>query len=1068
MKRYLLHSLLAAALGACVQTAGADRALTEPLPEVHVAEVSRSPLLDGVLSESCWQGTPGMRTFHVFPPDGTRSGSTSAWLVHDARYLYVGVRCVNPTLDHLGQQVFERDGSVVKDDSVEVFLGPGGHDTVWYYQFILSFANVQADRLKPRRGRKIAGWDAPWQSATARTEEGWSCEVAIPLCLLADGADLANLRINVTRNLHEAVLDTMGAKIDERCRQSTWAPMQRSFNESHHLGFVRGLSNEMVEDAFLPLIVRAAVGPYTRENGACLYTVKLGIKAYGRKRGRVRVRVVDAPGKGEPGSTIEDFRLAGDGVDEVSLKVPVANVDAREVSVHLLEPGTDRLLQEWKIRDTSVLSLVSDPLPDRTYYTTEDKAAIRCRLQATERLLDELKLRVTGPDGGTLAVTGSASRVTTLDLPLEALPVGTHPLVLKVENRRGELLAQRTVTLVKRTPNPGREVKVDRFRGVVFKNGRPFFCFGIITEADAGDDDAFRRIADAGFNTVVHWKRSWSMPEDYAEESRQWIDAAARHGLQAIELGDRGRGFFTPYVQVRGRLGPKREQQLREALEAAAPAHAQTIEAVKSCTNLLAYANVDEPNLGNGDALLAGSEFFRRRLNVLDGYRPVWALYARTIPAGTRAVDIADILLYDIYMIKAHGRSVHAEPNCMSRLVPELRQRADRHGKAAWVVPVAEGLDPKRSPRILTRGEQRCQTYLALIHGARGIVYFVDSRMYAAESWDTLSELGREMKLVGPAVTAPGIPQTVRYEPGAFDPANERFPDVQVRLCSSPRGTHLLLAANSRPYPVETVFTFPALDTTGPVKDVFGRSTCEVHGSSFHDTFPAYAVRVYELAVDVPPGGSAAIGVRTTGFPQRGEPQKVFGLGAQIAERKNIMANPSFEETTIPGLPDYHQPLYYGGFPKVGRPGASWGLDSETPREGENCLRIAVKRGDGGRLLGYRSVGVCYPPANPESPYVLSLYMRAGEPGTRVFVVVQDWKETGSPYRPQKTFVLTREWRRYSVSGTFEPWDNPWKRARNVYVGIDVRDLAEGREPIVWIDGLQVETGRQPTAFTRQ
>lgn len=1036
------------------------------LPELHVSTCRTPPVVDGRLSDGCWRTAPLVENFYVFPLTGQLSDKSRFRVVHDGRWLYFGFTCVNPTLKHLPQTVSERNGSVARDDSVEIFVGPGEHASVWYYQFLLSSANVQADRLKPKRGRKRSDWQAPWRSATEITPDGWTAEVAIPLAVVGADADLKNLRLNITRNLHEALLDDMGAKIDQRLTHSTWAPMQNSFNEAHHLGYVRGLSNAALRPMFLPCIEGASVGHYRLADGVRSYPVTVQLVNPSGANGAAIIDVEDAPSEGQVRRATRTVKVSGKGRETVSIDMPVASICERKVRVRLRIPDSEDILQEYVVKDTSALEFLRGPLPDRTYYTTEDSAQLRCTFRGSEALLRDTLVTLKDSGDKALGPPAQAAPTLTLTVPMSKFGVGTHVLNVDVSSTQGHPLTQRTVTLRKRPPKPGCEVKVDRFSRVILRDGKPFFPFGLIAEIRDSDTEAFRQMADAGFNTLVNWIGSWTIPGSYPELSRKWTDAAAQHGLQVIQVGDRGRALFSKYHTVKGKPSEKIQARLGKELSDQLPGLRETIQAVRDSRNLLAYTSIDEPNLGNWDIMLPACEFFRKHLEELDGYHPVWGLYARHIPEGERATEIADVLAYDVYVYPGWA-PWWSSPNFMSKHISKLRARADRSGKVTLAVPMAEGLDPKRCPRILTAAEQNCQTYLALIHGAKGLLYFVSSRLYAASSWRNLSNLAGEMEVLGPAIVAPEVAQEVSYSPDAFDMDREVFPDVQAALFRRPEGGCLLLAANSNPRAVSVTYSVSGLDDTGEGRDVFDRATCRRTGNTFAETLDGYAVRAYRLHMLEPLLEPVQISVRSERSGGGPPAMKVFDPGKNVAPRKNIAANPSFEDMTMPGLPDYHKPTYYKQIPpRVGSPGACWAVDSELPWHGATCLRMSYGRRRDGHPICSRTVSVCYPPKRPDTPYVFSLYLRAAEAGTKVFVAVQDWKNTGSQYEPKKVFALTTDWRRYSLSGEFRPWSSPWLQARNVYVGICTRGLADHESPVIWVDAMQMEKGTVPSPFT--
>ena len=75
----------------------------------------------------------------------TPARDTTVYLARDKKWLYLGFKCVNSNMAHVAQLAYNNDGQVCDDDSVEIFIRPEAAKER-YYQFMLNFANVKADR----------------------------------------------------------------------------------------------------------------------------------------------------------------------------------------------------------------------------------------------------------------------------------------------------------------------------------------------------------------------------------------------------------------------------------------------------------------------------------------------------------------------------------------------------------------------------------------------------------------------------------------------------------------------------------------------------------------------------------------------------------------------------------------------------------------------------------------------------------------------------------------------------------------------------------------------------------
>ena len=85
------------------------------------------------------------------------------------------------------------------------------------------------------------------------------------------------------------------------------------------------------------------------------------------------------------------------------------------------------------------------------------------------------------------------------------------------------------------------------------------------------------------------------------------------------------------------------------------------------------------------------------------------------------AMQGADIVSYDIYPVGSKTPQVKGKLEYVARGVTNLVKRAFP-GQSVWMALETTALDPSRRP---SAGEVRAEVWMALIHGAMGIFYFV-------------------------------------------------------------------------------------------------------------------------------------------------------------------------------------------------------------------------------------------------------------------------------------------------------------------------------------------------------
>ncbi len=1082
----------------CCPAAGAP-ADTPVLPEIAVPVCPAPPFLDGALTDSCWQTATVISNLLILQkPDETAAHKVC--LARDKEWLYVAVSAVHPAPQHIKRSVYEQDGSVQTDDAIEMFIDPGSAGN-FYLHYCLNAANIKSDQLILNSGERDRQARMPWRSAVRQTETGWNAELAFPFQVMVRETryhrqanmkmcDWSRARLNVCVNTVKPVFDAYGARMAEERQFAAWAPLAAGYHEPERFGWLKGLGAEQSArpgvatsaPLFWPWLENVRVGRYELRDGQPFYTLTAEIKNTAYGGGRVDVAALDQPAAGAAVEVLGHAALTPNQQQDLALMVPIQTPGRRTALVRLndaIHGGTyeTRLLSEQ-------IMAAAEPFAawlDRSYYTDEKNAGMVCRFRLPPSALAGQSAAVKDQTGQILAQSGKLAPECIIPVPLHGLAYGEHNLAIAWSDAGGNILAEQSFQLRKLPPNPGCEIKIDRAHGTALKDGRPILPFGLLQSGLTSQDDAyFKRMAEAGFNTVVWWGRDWRIdPREYGA----WLETARRHGLMVVDACTAINPTPPSMRALRQSRGLKifeHQKPFSEAEEVEIalqdfdrilPDLKKTWAIAARAPNLIGYYNVDEPNLGNQQANLQILERFYREIKMADPYRPCVNLFACHIPPGGQWTRWGDIFGYDPYIYPGWGRFDYGQPNFVAREVLELKHRIDSVHKGVWLVPIAFQMNPERTPRGLTAAEQHCQTYLALIHGARGLLYFSGNNCYAQAAWDALSGLAQQMKILGPAITAPAVPQRLEYQPNALDADKSVFPEVQAALFRHPDGRYVLLAANSRDYPVTAAFTVSGLQAPGwparllgrqAVENLFGSRPPAVNDNAFADEFESYGTRAYALEISESQAANPMfqITVRSAGHPEAAVLPGIFPV-AEIRKRKNVIPNPSFAIQTVPGAPDYIRPNMYLDWPLAGAPGGGWGLDSDNPYHGGQSLRLVhrVKGGEPPDVNHRITAGVFYPPLMKESAtYTFSLYARAARDGDELSVHIGSM----TPQSPGGRWKLTREWKRYAFTGTLSHQGAPGAMGGSRGFFLYTWD----KDAVIWIDALQMEEGAAPTAFT--
>jgi hypothetical protein len=292
---------------------------------------------------------------------------------------------------------------------------------------------------------------------------------------------------------------------------------------------------------------------------------------------------------------------------------------------------------------------------------------------------------------------------------------------------------------------------VDRSRRLVV-DGEPFFPLGWYSDGDPAKLD---RLEGTPFNSVL----DYGMTGRPVEETRAYLDAAEARGIKVIFcLND-----VYPSATHRERLG---EWEGNDAILRG------VVSTFRDHPALVAWYNNDELPVEKVPEI----EGYYREIASLDRAHPQLLVHYR---AGSwRAfLEAADIIGLDNYPIPrspaaALGDALRAARGEIADRKPvwaviqsfawyQHREPAqhvvpgDRDTPRARL-PTPEEWDAGRPP---TREELRAMTYLALVEGARGILYWclynLDYLPDRAERWADAVGVAREVETLFPALLAP-------------------------------------------------------------------------------------------------------------------------------------------------------------------------------------------------------------------------------------------------------------------------------------------------------------------------
>ena len=176
---------------------------------IHITQAPVPPDIDGLLKDAVWQRA---RFFDQFlqqspTPFAPPKNQTAFAVAYDASHLYVAVRCFVDNMDNISSRLIarDRDGDF---DKVELIISPMD-DGENAYGFLVNPDGISQDGVWINDSTFDRNWDANWQVATARFENQWTAEFAIPWDQMRFADNLEQLGIQIRRwnsRKHELVV----------------------------------------------------------------------------------------------------------------------------------------------------------------------------------------------------------------------------------------------------------------------------------------------------------------------------------------------------------------------------------------------------------------------------------------------------------------------------------------------------------------------------------------------------------------------------------------------------------------------------------------------------------------------------------------------------------------------------------------------------------------------------------------------------------------------------------------------------------------------------------------------
>jgi hypothetical protein len=424
-------------------------------------------------------------------------------------------------------------------------------------------------------------------------------------------------------------------------------------------------------------------------------------------------------------------------------------------------------------------------------------------------------------------------------------------------------------------PVPGKAAPVvtyDAERCCLLVNGQPFFaigCYGVLP-------DYMAECATAGFNLTTHTLLGTD-PARVLKEAvakgpaaardfiRAYPDAAQRAGLWSLE-NPLSYSSSLSYGQWGAHGTPAFESHLTEFMSDIFPV---VVDNVRGHPAVLGLMGWDEPGEGWSDTLGA----YYRAVKDRDSSRRTVVNFAYVVQELPGILDVATV---DYYPVRGQTPLIRV---CES--VRASAERARRMGAPCWFVPLVESFDqgPALGPE-----DQVAQTYLAIVGGATGIVWWAWPPLHA-DTWAVLKRLAGELRTLAPVLTE----QTKQPEVSLATPELQQT--VQARVIRHGPVTYVI-AVNAVPTAVDAEFRLPQ-PLAGKATVWFENRTIALNQGKWRDHFAGLERHVYAVQTSWP--GEAPLQLALALSPMRA-PESA---AAPPVIPGNLLSDPGFEADDV-------------------------------------------------------------------------------------------------------------------------------------------------------------------------
>jgi hypothetical protein len=774
------------------------------------------------LDDACWKKAAPITGF-VNEQGALARQQTIAYVLYDEYNLYIGFKCLEPNMKGIvtrHRDVGKRDVDVWMDDCVEVFVDTN-NDRKTYYHLIFNSLGVKYDSYCKKEVHAASDhdndWDGDWEVKTSLGKDGWYAEIAIPFSSLGITSNAGN---------------TWGLGLARERKQNRE-------NSSLAAGPLHSPENfpdiSGIHVDFSKFCYQSKVKSYgQRLVGKNL--LKMEVYNQGNKRKQLKAKLKLTLSANQSAESCADIDIGPGERQELEMEYNLPKEGKYKISLYLNDLKTGKSLYA---KNEGFLETVSkfhielvEPGYRNIFYENQkiSKIKVKVTINYPQNVLEGKELRITIKNNESDKLVDENRYPAKTDVMVVDLPVpqaiGDYVIIADLLNNKGGKIAASKQPLHKLKSMRG-QVRIDRFNRIIVdeKLFFPIYDFGGDGRCEKNFIDEF---TDAGFNTFLCM---YTIPSDL-EVVKKYLDFFESNQMKvAYPLLT-----FTEDCMAKRCPGEKIKRMTEKVKEGIR----KQVEALRNHPAIFAWYLTDEPDEARGGYSLAGFIEATKLIHSLDPYHPVLVtVYGGKNTSGDWA-KIADIFEVHTYT---------ADPSIISAAMETAETRLSNRGKRKSKPIIHAGeffmsrqYAKKRNMRMLTAEDIRCQAYLPILYGAKGIGWFswINGIKEQPELWPVIKKITKELKQLSPIILSPPAEQSL--EVNCLKGASPTV-DTFIREY---KGKTYIIAVNWAK--VSTKVLIILKKRLSRIKVLFENRIIEKEEEkSFVDEFKGYEVHVYEI-----------------------------------------------------------------------------------------------------------------------------------------------------------------------------------------------------------------------------